>query len=63
MNKTNKKQLPQSLIYRVQCWFGEFGIRSIRNSIIDFFLYSHHLSALYCIDIVMRNSVLVTHRN
>ena len=63
MNKTNKKQLPQSLIYRVQCWFGEFGIRSIRNPIIDFFLYSHHLSALYCIDIVMRNSVLVTHRN
>ena len=59
MNKTNKKQLPQS----IQCWFGEFGIRSIRNPIIDFFLYSHHLSALYCIDIVMRNSVLVTHRN
>ena len=63
MNKTNKKQLPQSLICRVQCWFGEFGIRSIRNPIIDFFLYSHHLSALYCIDIVRRNSVLVTHGN
>ena len=46
MNKTNKKQLPLSLIYRVQCKFGEFGIRSIRNPIIDFFLYSHHLSAL-----------------
>ena len=63
MNKTNKKQLPQSLIYRVQCWFGEFGIRSIRNPIIDIFLYSYHLSALYCIDTVRRNSVLVTHGN
>ena len=46
MKKTNKKQLPQSLIYRVQCKFGEFGIRSIRNPIIDICLYSHHLSAL-----------------
>ena len=26
---------------------------------IVFFLYSHHLSGLYCIDIVRRNSVLV----
>ena len=26
-----------------------------------YFLYSHHLSAWYCIDIVRRNSVLVTH--
>ena len=57
MNKTNKKQLPQSLIYRVQCQFGEFGIRSI-----DIFLYSHHLSALQCIDIERRKSVLVTPR-
>ena len=28
---------------------------------IDVFLYSHHLSGQYCIDIVRRNSVLVTH--
>ena len=27
---------------------------------IDIFLYSHHLPAWYCIDIVRRNSVLVT---
>ena len=26
---------------------------------IDIFLYSHYLSACYCIDIVRRNSVLV----
>ena len=26
---------------------------------IDIFLYSHYLSAYYCIDIVRRNSVLV----
>ena len=28
---------------------------------IGIFLYSHHLSSCYCIDIVRRNSVLVTH--
>ena len=28
---------------------------------IDIFLYSHHLSAQYCIDIIWRNSVLVAH--
>ena len=27
---------------------------------IDILLYSHHLPAYYCIDIVRRNSVLVT---
>ena len=27
---------------------------------IDILLYSHHLPVLYCIDIVRRNSVLVT---
>ena len=27
---------------------------------IDILLYSHHLPAWYCIDIVRRNSVLVT---
>ena len=30
-------------------------------SLIDIFLYSHHLSALYCINIIRRNSVLVIH--
>ena len=28
---------------------------------IDILLYSHHLPAWYCIDIVRRNSVLVTY--
>ena len=29
---------------------------------MDIFLYSHHLSAWYCFDIVRRNSALVNHR-
>ena len=40
--------------------FGEFGIGSTNNPQINIFLYSHHFSAQYCIDIVRRNSVLVT---
>ena len=40
---------------------GEIGIGSTNNPMIDISLYSHHLSAWYCIDIVRRNSVLVTH--
>ena len=39
--------------------FREFGIGST-NPMIDILLYSHHLPAWYCIDIVRRNSVLVT---
>ena len=35
--------------------------RDLNNPLIDIFLYSHQLSAWYCIDIVRRNSVLVTH--
>ena len=34
---------------------------STSNPLTDIFLYSHHLSAWYCIDIVRRNSVLVTY--
>ena len=42
---------------------------SLENLILDqlkipyliFFLYSHHLSACHCIDIVRRNSLLITH--
>ena len=30
---------------------------------IDIFLYSHHLSSCYSVDVVRRNSVLVTHRS
>ena len=33
----------------------------ITNPLIDIFLNSHHLSGWYCIDIVRRSSVLVTH--
>ena len=39
----------------------EFSIGSISKPIIDIFLYSHHLSARYCTDIVRRYSALVTH--
>ena len=39
--------------------FREFGIGST-NPMIDILLYSHHLPAWYCIDIVRRNSVLIT---
>ena len=31
--------------------------------LFDIFLYSHHLSAKYCIDNVRRNSVLITNRS
>ena len=41
--------------------FGEFGIGSTNNPLIDILLYSHHFYAWYCIDIVRRNSLLVTH--
>ena len=42
------------------CQFGEFGIGSTNNPLIDILLYSHHFYAWYCIDIVRRNSVLIT---
>ena len=45
----------------MSCLFGEFVIGSTYNPLIDIFLYSHHLSAQYCIDAVRRNSQLVTH--
>ena len=40
----------------------EFGIGSGNNLLNDIFLYSHHFSARYCVEIVRRNSFLVTHR-
>ena len=43
------------------CLFREFGTGSTNHALIDIFLYSHHLSVWYCIDIVRRNSLLVTH--
>ena len=41
--------------------FGRIWYWDLNNPLIDNFLYSHQLSAWYCIDIVRRNSVLVTH--
>ena len=60
---------PQDLISNSPYWLcctihlmlGEFCIGSTDNPSIDICLYSHHLSAWYCIDIVRRNSVLVNH--
>ena len=46
---------------KVSYKFGEFGIRSTNNNLIEILLYSHHFYAWYCIDIVRRNSLLVTH--
>ena len=43
------------LFGRIRYW------RDINNPLIDIFLYFHHLFAWYCIDVVRRNSVLVTH--
>ena len=43
--------------------FREIAIGSTNNPPIAIFLYSHHLSAGYYIDIVGRNSVLVTHES
>ena len=34
------------------CLFQEFGSGSANHALIDIFLYSHHLSAWYCIDII-----------
>ena len=52
--------LPCFLLYR----FREFGIRLTNYPLIDVLIfYSHHLPASYCISLVRRNSVLVTHGN
>ena len=39
---------------------GEFGIESYDNPLTDIFLFTRHLSTWDCVDIVRRNSVLVT---
>ena len=39
----------------------EFSIESTKNPLFNICLYSHLLSAWFCIDIVRRNSILVTH--
>ena len=44
------------------CLFGEFGIGSTENPLVDIFLYSHHLSSWF-LGFVRRNSVLVTHES
>ena len=40
---------------------GEFCFGSTNKPLVDVFLYSHHLSARFCIDIVKINFVLVAH--
>ena len=42
----------------VYMYFGEFGIVSTSNPLIDFFINSHHFSA--CTYTVRRNYVLIT---
>ena len=44
-------------------YFWEFGIGSANNPLIDTFLGSHQLCSWFCIDIVRRISLLVTHGN
>ena len=61
---TPRPNLSFSLLSTIQFLlrqFREFGIGSINYLQNDIFLYSHHLSGWYFIDIVRRNSVLVTH--
>ena len=47
------------VIFMMLVW--RIGVGSTNNPLIYIFLYSHNLLAWYCIDIVRRNSVLVTH--
>ena len=47
--------------HTIHILFREFSIGSTNYPQIDIFLYSCHLSGWYCIDIVRRNSVLVTY--
>ena len=56
--------LPFSLLSAIQflwCQFWEVGIGSTNNHLTDIFHYSHHLSACYYVDIIWRNSILVTY--
>ena len=50
-----------SVIQFLRCWLGEFGFGSTNNPLIDFFSFSHYLSAWFHVDTVRRNSILVTH--
>ena len=43
--------------------YSENCVGSTNNPLVDIFHYPHHFSACYCIDIVRRKSVLVTHGN
>ena len=61
---TPRSNLSLSLLLIIQilwCKFREFSIGLTKYPQIDIFLYSNHSSGWYCIDIVRRNSVLVTH--
>ena len=52
---------PNFQLYSSYFQFREFSIWSTNYPQINIFLYSHYLSAWYCIDTVRRNSVFVTH--
>ena len=43
------------------CMLRKFGSRPTNHAFVDIFRYSHHLSDGYCICIIRRNSVSVTH--
>ena len=66
-NYINFNPLTQVVILLTVChtalmmFVWKFGIGSTYIPLIYIFLYSYHLSARYCIDIVRKNSVLVTH--
>ena len=55
------------LIWRIWHWINNNNLANMwifiylnNNLLINIFLYSHHLSGWYCINIVRRNSLLVT---
>ena len=52
-------------VFTIQFWWcknGEFGIGSTSKSPNWYFLHCHHLPTWYYIDILRRNSALVTHK-
>ena len=52
-----------SAIKSLWCLFEEFGIGSTKTPLIDIFLYFHHFSAWYRVDIVKRHYVLMTNES
>ena len=61
LSRSRNKFFLLSAMPLLWCEFGEFSIRSTFYPLYDILLYSYHLSAWYCIDIVRRNFISVTH--